>query len=569
MSSNSRGGNEIGRKIRVLEGVLPIDRSTISLEVIAGITLAALAIPEVMGYAIIAGVPVVLGLYSLLVPMVVYAVFGGSRHLVVGADSATAAITATVLVTMAAPESPEYIALAGMIALLAGGFLILSRLLRLGFVADFLSRAVLIGFLAGVGIQVALSQVPGMLGVPTEEGVGPILQIVQMVSQGTPRIDSAAVALSILVLALVFTGNRFFRRIPWALVAVIGTIVASWVLDLPGSGVTTIGTVTGGLPAIGLPVVPLDRIPDLIGVAIACFLVILAQSAATSRAYAARYEERFDENVDLVGLGLSNIAAALSGTFVVNGSPTKTEMVDSAGGRSQLAQLVTVGVVLIVLLFLTLPLSYLPSAVLAAIVFAIGIRLIDIGGMRTVLARHPVEFWVALLTALTVVFVSVGWGIAIAIVLSVIAHLRHSYRPVNVLLYPEPSGRWDAAPLDTGTEALPGLAVYRFGADLYYANEGRFTEDVLALVRTARPPLRWLCLSAIMMADIDFSGAESLKQVQGMLKKRGIELVMSDVSDPVMRQLERDGIIGLIGRDHVFDSFRDAAAAYQASPGGS
>jgi high affinity sulfate transporter 1 len=569
VSSNNRVANEIGRRIRVLEGVLPIDRSKISLEVIAGITLAALAIPEVMGYAIIAGVPVVLGLYSLLVPMAVYAVFGGSRHLVVGADSATAAITATVLVTMAAPESPEYIALAGMVALLAGVFLLLSRLLRLGFVADFLSRAVLIGFLTGVGIQVALSQVPGMLGVPTAEGVGPILQIVQMVAQGIPRIDSAAVALSILVLVLVFAGNRFFRRIPWALVAVIGTIVASWALDLPGYGVTTIGTVTGGLPAIGLPLVPLDRIPELIGVAIACFLVIIAQSAATSRAYAARYEERFDENVDLVGLGLSNIAAALSGTFVVNGSPTKTEMVDSAGGRSQLAQLVTVGIVLIVLLFLTLPLSYLPSAVLAAIVFAIGVRLIDIGGMRTVLARHPVEFWVALLTALTVVFISVGWGIAIATVLSVIAHLRHSYRPVNVLLYPVSPGRWDAAPLDTGTEAVPGLAVYRFGADLYYANEGRFTEDVHALVRNARPPLRWLCLSAIMMADIDFSGAESLKQVQGMLKKRGIELVISDVSDPVMRQLERDGIIGLIGRDHVFDSFRDAVAAYQASPGGS
>jgi MFS superfamily sulfate permease-like transporter len=234
------------------------------------------------------------------------------------------------------------------------------------------------------------------------------------------------------------------------------------------------------------------QIPELLGVAAACFLVILAQSAATSRAYATRYEERFDENVDLVGLSLSNIAAALSGTFVVNGSPTKTEMVDSAGGKSQLAQVVTVGIVLIVLLFLTVPLSYLPSAVLAAIVFTIGIRLIDIDGMKSIFARRPVEFGVALLTALTVIFISVGWGIAIAIVLSILAHLRHSYRPVNVLLFLTPEGRWDSAPPASGAGA--GTCSISFRANCA-ANEGRFTEDIHAIAR-ARSPLRWLCLSA-------------------------------------------------------------------------
>ena len=534
------------------------------LDVIAGITLAALAIPEVMGYANIAGVPVVLGLYTLLIPMAVFAIFGSSRHLVVGADSATAAIMAAVLVTMAVPESPQYIALAGMVAFLAGVFLILSRLLRLGFIADFFSRAVLIGFLTGVGIQVALGQVPGMFGV-TKEGVGPLLQIVNIFMQEIPPINSTSVVLSILVLVLIFAGDHFFTRIPWALLAVVGTIIASWALDLSAHGVATIGAVTGGLPVIAFPAVPLDQIPELIGVAAACFLVILAQSAATSRAYATRYEEKFDENVDLVGLSLSNIAAALSGTFVVNGSPTKTEMIDSAGGRSQLAQMVTVGIVLIVLLFLTVPLSYLPSAVLAAIVFTIGIRLIDIDGMKSIFARRPVEFGVALLTALTVIFISVGWGIAIAIVLSILAHLRHSYRPVNILLFLTPEGRWNSAPPASGKQALPGLAVYRFGANLYYANESRFTEDIHAIVRSASPPLRWLCLSALMIADIDYSGSESLKQMYGVLKRRGVELVMSDVEGHVIQQLERDGFIGMIGRDHVFDSFRDTVAAYQAS----
>ena len=257
--------------------------------------------------------------------------------------------------------------------------------------------------------------------------------------------NSITVLLSILVLIIIFAGGHFLKKIPWALLAVIGTIIACWALNLEALGVTTIGTVQGGLPVIAFPAVPLDQIPELLGVALACFLVILAQSAATSRAYALRYEEKFDENVDLVGLGLSNVAAGMSGTFVVNGSPTKTEMVDSAGGKTQLASIVTAGIVLIVLLFLTVPLSYLPNAVLAAIVFTIGIRLIDINGMKNILARRPVEFGVALLTALTVIFISVAWGIMIAIALSILAHLRHSYHPINVLLTKTPQGEWKSS----------------------------------------------------------------------------------------------------------------------------
>ena len=343
-----------------------------------------------MGYAKIAGVPVVLGLYTILIPIAVFALFGSSRHLVVGADSATAAILATTLITMAVPDSPQYIALAGMVALLAAVLLILSRILKLGFIADFLSRAVLIGFLTGVGIQVALGQVPAMFDVP-KEGNGPLMQAVHVFTQEIPQMNSITVLLSILVLIIIFAGGHFLKKIPWALLAVIGTIIACRALNLEALGVTTIGTVQGGLPVIAFPVVPLDQIPQLLGVALACFLVILAQSAATSRAYALRYEEKFDENVDLVGLGLSNVAAGMSGTFVVNGSPTKTEMVDSAGGKTQLASIVTAGIVLIVLLFLTEPLSYLPSAGPAAIVFTIGIRLIDINGMKNILARRPLN----------------------------------------------------------------------------------------------------------------------------------------------------------------------------------
>ena len=555
-------------KFPVLEGILPINKAQVPLDIIAGITLAALAIPEVMGYAKIAGVPVVLGLYTLLIPIAVFALFGSSRHLVVGADSATAAILATTLVTMAVPDSPQYVALAGMVALLAAVLLILSCILKLGFIADFLSRAVLIGFLTGVGIQVALGQIPGMFGVP-KEGNGLILQVVHVFTQEIPLMNSITVLLSILVLIIIFAGGHFLKKIPWALLAVIGTIIACRALNLEALGVTTIGTVQGGLPTIAFPTVPIDQIPELLGVALACFLVILAQSAATSRAYALRYEEEFDENVDLVGLGLSNVAAGMSGTFVVNGSPTKTEMVDSAGGKSQLASIVTAGIVLIVLLFLTVPLSYLPNAVLAAIVFTIGIRLIDINGMKTILAHRPVEFLVALLTALTVIFISVAWGIMMAIVLSILAHLRHSYHPLDVLLAKTPQEDWKSAPLESGEQAAPGLAIYRFGANLYYANESRFTNEILDLVKKANPSLKWFCLSASMIGDIDYSASEAIKQLHGELKKRGVVLVLSDLDDQVLKQLEQDRIVDLIGKDHIFNSFRDTVVAYQKVYGGS
>ena len=548
-----------------LQGILPIRKSQVPLDIIAGITLAALAIPQVMGYAKIAGIPVVYGLDTLLIPLAIFALFGNSRHLVVAADSATAALLATALVTMALPGSPEYVALAGIVALLAAGFLILARIFKLSFIADFLSRTVLIGFLTGVGIQVALGQIPEMFGV-LKEGDNPILQIITIFTKEIHQMNESTIILSLLVLVIILCGSRFLKKIPWAFLVVIGTIVASWALALEVYGIKTIGAVPAGLPSVAFPVVPIDKIPDLFGVAAACFIVILAQSALTSRAYAIRHGEKFDEDRDLVGLGLSNAAAGMTGTFVVNGSPTMTEVADSSGGRTQLAQLVTVGIVLIVLLFLTVPLSYLPSAVLATIVFTIGIHLIDLKGMKELLNRRPVEFIVALITALAVIFVGVRWGIILAIVLSIIAHLRHSYQPLNFLLVESPHRGWLFTPLESGNQAAPGLVIYQFGANLYYANEARFTSEILDIVTNASPSLRWLCLSASSIHDIDFSGSEALKQLHGELKKRDIVLVMCYVETHVMHQLERDKFVDLIGKEHIFDFTKDVVVAYDKLP---
>ena len=389
--------------VPLFDGILPLDRAKLPLDVLAGVTLAALAIPETMGYTKIAGMPVITGLYTILLPIAVFAIFGSSRHLVVGADSASAAILAAGLAGMAATGSAQYVALAGLVALLAALYLIIARVVHLGFLADFLSRTVLVGFLTGVGIQVASGQVGGMLGIP--EGSGATIRKLWGTLQNIGDTSGWTVAVSIVV-AVVILGTKYVEKvIPGALIAVIGSIVASKALDLESHGVATLGPVPSGLPNFGLPDVDWRTdSPALAATAFSIFIVILAQSAATSRAYAAKFGDRnFDENVDLVGLGVANVAAGVSGTFVVNGSPTKTQMVDGAGGRSQVASLACAGVVLIVLLFLTKPLQYLPEAVLSTVVFLIGIELIAIQGMRRIYRLRIDEFVVAAVTALVVV----------------------------------------------------------------------------------------------------------------------------------------------------------------------
>jgi SulP family sulfate permease len=561
MTMPARGGDGVTRRLPILQGLLPLDRARLPGEIVAGITLAALAIPEVMGYTKIAGTPVITGLYTILLPTALFACFGSSRHLVVGADSATAAILAAGLVGLAAPGSDRYVALAAVLALMAAGILAVARIVGLGFMADFLSRTVLIGFLTGVGVQVALGQISGMLGL-TPGGPGAVAKLWSDLRQ-LDRVNLHALAIAAAVLLVVIGSRRISRRIPGALIAVIGAIVAGWALDL-GRLVRVVGAVPGGLPRLGLPQVDWSwsLVQTLFPTAFAMFVVILAQSAATSRAYAARYDERFNENVDLVGLGLANVGAALSGTFVVNGSPTKTQMVDSAGGRTQLSLLVTVAVVLGVLLFLTSPLAYLPEAVLAAIVFVIGVDLIDLDGMRRIFAQRRSEFWVAVLTAGMVVVVGVEQGIILAMVLSLIDHTRHGYRPRNLLLVPNEAGPWRAQPVASGAQAAPGLIVYRFTHSIYYANCQQLSEEVLGLARHAAPPLRWLCLDASAIDDLDFSGAETLRSIFASLQEKGVHLVVAQVGAD-LRAESRYELAQLLGPDASFETLDDVLKAYR------
>lgn len=546
----------------MFQGVLPIDGTQVSANIIAGITLAALAIPEVMGYTKISGTPVITGLYTLLIPMVLYALFGSSRHLVVGADSATAAIVASSIAGMAEPRSGEWLALAGLLALMAAGFLLLARIARLGFLSDFLSRTVLVGFLSGVGIQVAVGEVSGMLdlsgkGLVSVHTLGATLQEIE-----STNLTSVMVAISVLVIII---GSRVIsKKIPGALIAVVGAIIASWAFNLKSYGVHVLGPIPSGLPRIGLPevAVTMELIKKLAPTAFAMFVVILAQSAATSRAYAARYNERFDENVDLVGLCLANIGAALSGTFVVNGSPTKTQMVESAGGHNQISQLTTSFIVLIVLFFFTGSLAYLPGAALSAVVFLIGVELVDIKGMKKIYSERPWEFWVALITAAVVVFVGVEQSILLAIVLSLVVHTRHGYLVNNMLVVPDKTQGWRQQPVSSKGQVVPGLMIYRFMHNMYYANSQVLNDEIVELARSADPPLVWFCIDATAVNDVDFTAAETLHTLHATLEGQGVRLVVCEVVAEVREEFDRSKLTDLFGREAFFQTTAAVVSAY-------
>jgi MFS superfamily sulfate permease-like transporter len=384
------------------------------------------------------------------------------------------------------------------------------------------------------------------------------------VLQGLSRLSAPTLLLSVLVAASILVGRRFAPTVPVALIAVVGTIAASALFGFAGRGIAVIGPVPGGLPSIGLPQVTWNETLALLPVAASCFVVIIAQSAATSRVFALRYAERVDEDADILGLSVANAAAAVSGAFVVNGSPTQTAMAERAGARSQLAQLVFAGIVLLVLLALTGPLEYLPRSVLAAIVFTIALGMIDLTGLRDIRRESPGEFYLAIITAAVVVAVGVEQGIVLAMALSLFRHVRHSYRPHTMVWAPDAEGRWMPMPTKPGAVTEPGLIIYRFGADLFYANDHRFTDEVRMLVKHAPTPVRWFIVDAGAITDIDYSAARSLRDLLDDLARQNVGMMFARVSPYLKSDMDRHGITAAVGEARIFRTLHQAIAAARA-----
>ncbi|MGD9888143.1 MAG: SulP family inorganic anion transporter [Halothiobacillaceae bacterium] len=543
--------------LRLLSAILPLRRRAMLRDTRAGISMALMDIPQVLGYTHIAAMPLVTGLYTLFLPVLVFAMFASSRHLVVAADSATAAIFSSGLSSMAAPASAHYVELVGMVALLSAGFLLLARIFRLGFVADFLSRTVLIGFLSGVGVQVGIAMLAGLFGMHNHATSTPE-QLIQFVRQVGSEMHAPTALLSLGVVTAIFLAKRWTPRWPMALLAVLVSIASSYVFDFQAQGIDILGEIPGGLPGLGLPHVSQAELIALLPIALSCVIIIIAQSAVTARGFAMKYKERVDEDADILGLSAANMAAALSGTFVVNGSPTQTAMADSVGARSQWAHLVFALVVMLALLFFTAPMQYLPDAVLAAIVLTIAASLVDVRGLRAIYAESPGEFALALLTAVTVVLVGVMQGIVLAMILSLLRHVRHSYRPHTMLLVPDDAGRWLPTPAVFGQESAPGLLVYRFGADLFYANEYRFTDELRGLVASAPHPVRWLVVDASAMTDLDFTAAAAARELFDELKVQGVRVLFARVSPYLRADMDRHRLSASLGGDAIFSTLHEA-----------
>jgi high affinity sulfate transporter 1 len=553
-------------RFKLLRGVLPLGRGAALRDLLAGVTLATMDIPQVLGYARIAGMPAVTGLYTAFLPLLAFALFGASRHLVVAADSATATIFASHLSTMATAGSAQYMALAGAVALLSAGMLLLARIFKLGFLADFLSRTVLLGFLAGVGVQVGVAMLGDMLGVST--GSSRTLVQIESTALNLAHVSLPTLGISAAVVICILVFKRLLPRLPVAMFAVIGGIAASYAYDFSRHGIAIVGPVAGGLPALSFPLATWQQTLDLVPVAASCFVMIIAQSVAAGRVFAERYREPVDADADILGIAAANAVAAVTGAFVVNGSPTQTAMADRAGARSQFAQVVFAVVVGVVLMFFSKWLQYLPHCVLAGIVFTIAIGLIDVKSLYAIRRESPGELTLALVTALAVVVIGVEDGILLAVTLSLLRHVRHSYHPHTMMLAPTPAlgGRWVPVPAVPGTETAPGLIVYRFGADLFFANDHFFVDDVRRLLDRAPTPVDWFIVDAGAITDLDYSAARTLAEFFEGLKQRGVNVLFARANQYLRADMDRHGITAVLGESHIFETLHQALVAAGFDP---
>ena len=540
-------------------------KSWLRTDLIAGVTLAAVAIPETMGYTSIAQTPIVTGLYTVIFPTLLFALLGSSRLLVVGADSATAAILAAGLATVSVagltPNSELWLAYTSFIALLCGAMLLIARVARLGFLGDFLSASVLIGFLTGVGVQVATGQLPDMLGIP--KGAGNWLQQQWELITNLGSIQWLTVAFAIGTLAIILGFKKFLPVVPGAIVAVILSIIVSATIDASSKGVAVVGAVQGGFPPIGLPQgIDLSTTAQCVAIAFSCFILIVAQSAATSRSFAMRHGQKVDVNQDIVGLSGANFAAGLSGTFVVNGSPTKTQILDELKGRTQVANITMSAVVLLVVMCLTGLLADMPKAVLGAIVFLIGVDLVDYLGLKRVWRERPAEGVIAVITAVVVCAVGVEQGIILAIVMSIIWLIKRQYAPEAFVMKSSGDSAVYAS-AKAGAETLPGLIVFRYDSELFYANANRFVDDVQEVFSTAPDPVRWLVIDCSSVTDIDYSAAISLGGLIDYVHAHNAHFGIMGADPGLLKTMDNLGLTKEFTEDRIFHNFDQVVDAYR------
>jgi high affinity sulfate transporter 1 len=524
-------------------------RSWLRGDLVAGLVLAALLVPQGMAYAKLAGLPAVYGLYATMVPLLVYAVLGPSRILVLGPDSAVAPVVAAAIIPLAGNDTEERVALAGLLAVLVGLICIVAGIANLGFITDLISKPLRIGYLAGIAVSVVAGQLPTLLGIDVS-GSG-LADDLTGLARNLDTIDLPTLVVGGGSLVFMLVARRIEPRIPAALIVVVVTILAVQWLDL---SIETVGAIPGGLPEFSIPSPnSTSDLGRLMLTAVALALLSFADTSVLSRSYAARTGEHVDQNQELRALGAANLATGLFQGFPISSSSSRTPVAESAGSKTQLTGIVgavSLGVVLVVANDLF---ADLPSTVLAAIVIAAMVGLVDLAGLGRLSRVHRPDFFLALTCFAGVAVFGVLWGIGIAIGLSVLAFLWRAWHPYDAVL-----GRADGIKgyhdLTRYPDArqIPGLLLYRFDAPLFFANANIFREQLLAAVHRSPGPIKMVVVAAEPITDLDSTAADTLAALDQELEAQQIELAFAEMKDPVKDRLRRFGLVERIGHERFY-----------------
>ena len=525
----------------------------------AGLTLLAIAVPKQLATARLAGMPPITGFYAFVAGSVMFALLGSNPQMSVGADSTVAPLFAVGVATVVSTVSPDYVALVGILAVLVGVIVALVGLLRLGWIAEFLSTPIITGFLGGVAVIIVVHQLPDLLGLSA--GNGGTLHRILLAASELHLVNGWALGIGGGVFAVVFVADRVDRRLPGALVGLIGSTILVSALRLDAHGVVVLGALAHGAPHLGLHGLSWSALGAVAPIAGVVALVIVSQTAATTRAFADQSSYDVDVNRDFLGVGAGNVVAGLVGAFPVDASPPRTAAVVSASGRTQVAGLAAAGALVLLIPVLAL-LEDLPVATLAAILIFIATRIVHIRDLIDIARYDGFEFGLALVTLLTVALLGVEQGIGVAVALAILDRTRRSARPrLHVLGRIPSTTSW--APL-IGTEhavEVPGLLAVLFATPLWYANATDFRTEMTAAIDQGDQALTLVVLDAMGMTDIDYTGAHALRRLLGQLDSSGVSFAMARASNTVRRDLARSGLLGLIGEDHLFASVDEAVTA--------
>jgi high affinity sulfate transporter 1 len=548
-----------------LDTLRSYESSWLRHDIVAGLVMTTMLVPVGIAYAEASGIPGINGLYATMVPLVAYALFGPSRILVLGPDSALAAVILSVILPLSSGDPQRAVSTGGMMAIVSGMVCVAAGLARLGFITELLSKPIRYGYMNGIALTVILSQIPKLLGfsVKADGPMRQILGIAEKVSSGGAHVAAFAVGGGALVLILVL---KRWPRIPGMLVAVaVATFVVAAFDLATRTGISVVGPLPQGLPVPRLPLVPLDSLGPILTGGLAVALVSFADTSVLSRTYAARLRTPVDPNQEMLGLGLANVAAGFFQGFPISSSSSRTPVAEAAGAKTQLTGVVGALAIALLLLFAPSLLQDLPNAALAAIVIASAIGLIEVSDLRRIYRIQRWEFWLSIACFAGVAVFGAIPGILLAIVMAVIEFLWDGWRPhwavlgrVNGIEGYHDIVRYPQARL------IPGLVLFRWDAPLFFANAEFFHDRVLEAVSNSSTPVRWLVVTAEPVTSIDVTAADAIVELDSTLRAAGIELCFAEMKDRVKDKLRRFGIFTRFGERRFFATIEEAVTNYHA-----